>query len=579
MKVTAMYRQVLAFDFDGTLAESGSIPPELQAALHQLRSAGHALFLVTGRRFERIALGPLGDVFTGIVWENGAVLAHPATDELHQPFGTVNPHLVEALEEAGVPLEHGRAIVATWEPPAETVRQVLDAWGGDAAVVRNKGALMILPPGAAKGTGLAWLLRLCSFSPRNLVAFGDAENDLSLLGLAELGIAVADAVPALQALADVVTQEPGPAGVLEMLEAHWLRGCPPNVLSRHACRIPMGEDETGAPVALPCAALAGGNVGVFGDSGSGKSWVTGLLAEGMHRAGYQVLLIDPEGDFRGLRDLAGMVAVDGDQETLPPPAFVVTLLEEGMLSVVLDLCRYPVTRRVTYVADVLRLLRPLRERKFRPHWIVLEEAQQFLPPNGSKVTAALRPMLADGGWAFVSYRPDRLAQPVLAALTQYLITRLSEPEAMQVVGQALGFHPPELLAEIAPGYVRLGDQCLVRLCPNSRRVPHIRHLYKYLDTPLPAHKRFAFRTEQGYLNIEAASLFEFLQCLPTLPIACLTYHDARGDFAAWAEGALGDGELAAHLRKLSHRSLPGEMLRAALLQRVATRYRELQALR
>lgn len=574
-----MYRQVLAFDFDGTLAANGSIPPALQTALHQLRAAGCALFLVTGRRCEHIVLGALADVFSGIVWENGAVLTHPGSDELHQPFGTVDPHLVEALEAAGVPLEHGRALVATWEPHADTVRHVLDAWGGDAVVVRNKGALMILPPGAAKGAGLAQLLRLCGFSPRNLVAFGDAENDLSLLGLAELGVAVADAVPALRAAADLVTQKPGPDGVLEALETYWLQGRAPTILSSHTCRIPLGEDETGAPVTLPCAALAGGNVGVFGDSGSGKSWVTGLLAEGMHRAGYQVLLIDPEGDFRGLRDLAGMVAVDGDEETLPPPTYVVMLLEEGMLSVVLDLCNYPVTHRVDYVADVLCLLRPLKERKFRPHWIVLEEAQQFLSPNSGKVTTALGPMLVDGGWAFVSYRPDRLAQPVLTALTQHLITRLSEPEALQAVGQALGSHPHALLAEIAPGYVRLGDRRLVRLCPESRRVPHIRHLYKYLDTPLPAQKRFAFRTDQGYLGIEAASLFEFLQCLSTLPIASLAYHDARGDFAAWAAGALGDGELALHLRKLSHRTLPGEMLREAMLQRVAARYRELQALR
>jgi hypothetical protein len=35
-----MSRQVLAFDFDGTLAETGSVQPALQKGLHQLRAAG-----------------------------------------------------------------------------------------------------------------------------------------------------------------------------------------------------------------------------------------------------------------------------------------------------------------------------------------------------------------------------------------------------------------------------------------------------------------------------------------------------------------------------------------------------------
>jgi hydroxymethylpyrimidine pyrophosphatase-like HAD family hydrolase len=188
-----MHRRVFAFDFDGTLAENGIVPQALQKALERLRTAGYALFLVTGRRYESIALGSFGDVFTGIVWENGAVLSHAAANEVCLPFGTLNPCLIEALEAAHVPLEHGRAIVATWTPHGETVRRILNVWGGEAVVVQNKGALMILPAGTAKGAGLERLLRLCGYSPRNLIAFGDAENDLSLLELGEFGVAVADA--------------------------------------------------------------------------------------------------------------------------------------------------------------------------------------------------------------------------------------------------------------------------------------------------------------------------------------------------------------------------------------------------
>jgi hypothetical protein len=458
---------------------------------------------------------------------------------------------------------------------------VLSDWGGDAVVTHDKGTVRVLPPGTAKGAGLERLLGLCGFSPRNLVSFGDGEGDLSLLQLGEMGVAVADAVPALKEAADLVTTQLGPAGVREILETYWLGESIDNTpgISQHGRSISLGQDEAGTLVSIPAAAVAGGNVGVFGDSGSGKSWVAGLLAEGMHQAGYQVLMIDPEGDFRGMRALPGIVALRVTKDSVPPPRMIATLLEAVTVSVVLDLTNYPLARRDEYVADLLHALRPLKGRKFRPHWIVLEEAQHFLTPNGSVVWTALRPMLAEGGWAFVSYRPDRLVSQVLAGLDQCIFTRLSEAEAVQALRETTRCTLEAPLANTPRGYAWLCGQQVVQLRPSARRVPHLRHLYKYLDTPMPEHRRFYFRDERGFLDVEAASLFEFLQRLRTLPNESLVYHQERGDFVRWVERALGDGILADHLRKLAQRPLAGEALRGALLQRVATHYEELHVLR
>lgn len=319
---------------------------------------------------------------------------------------------------------------------------------------------------------------------------------------------------------------------------------------------------------------------MFGDSGSGKSWVTGLLVEGMRNAGYQSLIFDPEGDFKSLRALPGIVALEGTEKSLPSPALVVALMEMGNVTVVLDLCSYRLNQRISYVAELLHALRSLKERKFRPYWTVLEEAQYFIPTIGSAVSNELVPMLGNGGWAIVSYGPDRLVNTVLEKLNFCLLTRLTEHEAVQtvcnVVDPSLAH---ESMTDISRGYAWLCGQKLVRLRPNARRIPHIRHLYKYLDMPLPAQKRFHFRDDQGFLEIEAASLFEFLQILAKLPLKSLEYHQGRDDYAKWAEGAFGDGELASHLRKISRRQLQGEALREALSQRVAVHYQELQMLR
>jgi hydroxymethylpyrimidine pyrophosphatase-like HAD family hydrolase len=576
-----VYRRVLAFDYDGTLAENGHVPSTLQNTLKQLHQAGYALFLVTGRQYETVDLGELQPIFAGIVWENGAVLQHVTADELYLPFGHVDARLITALEKAHAPLEHGLAIASTWTKHEATVWQLLSDTGSDAVIVHNKGALMILPPGAAKGPGLERLLELCGFSPRNLVSFGDGENDLSLFQSSETSIAVADAVPSLKAAADMVTNLSGPGGVQATLETYWLNNQPfPKTAARHQRLIALGKDEADEMVSLPGDSLVSSNLGIFGDSGSGKSWVTGLLAEGMHVAGYQVLLIDPEGDFRGLRSLPGIIALNGDELTLPTPSVVITLLEEASISVVLDLCSYPINKRDAYITELLQRLRPLKEHKFRPHWIVLEEAQHFLPPDGNEISAALEPMLTQGGWAFVSYRPDRLVESLLTAIDHCLLARLSDSEAVQAVANIINIPTAELLANTSDGHIWLCGQKLVRLRASGRRVPHVRHLYKYLDTPLPKEKRFYFHTNQGFLGVTAASLFEFKEIIANLQLESLTYHQERGDFAAWIRRVLADEVLAAHIDKIAHRKdLVGEAMRQALLQRVLSRYAELHTLR
>ncbi len=102
-----MRQKVLAFDYDGTIAEDGKLPQAIVEALQQLHLEGCALFLVTGRKYASVDLGSLRGLFRGVVWENGAVLDPPGTGEVYLPFGYLEPRLWNALESARVELEHG----------------------------------------------------------------------------------------------------------------------------------------------------------------------------------------------------------------------------------------------------------------------------------------------------------------------------------------------------------------------------------------------------------------------------------------------------------------------------------------
>ena len=212
-----MNSYILAFDFDGTIAKEGEVPAEIVHIFQQAHQQAHALFLVTGRLFRQANIQSILPFLTGIVWENGAVWEHLSSDKVSLPFGTLPERFVKDLEQSGMEMLTGMAMVATWAQHETLVSQVADKHQYRPTFDWNKMALMILPTGANKGSGLQRLLEQCDLPPARVVAFGDAENDRALLSMADTAVAVQDAVPSLQELADMVSTRPGPAGVVEIL--------------------------------------------------------------------------------------------------------------------------------------------------------------------------------------------------------------------------------------------------------------------------------------------------------------------------------------------------------------------------
>jgi HAD superfamily hydrolase (TIGR01484 family) len=212
--------RALACDYDGTLASEGRVDAETCAALDRLRATGRRLILVTGRQledldrvFRRLAL------FDRVVAENGALLYAPSTGEI-ELFGEPPPDgFIAALRARGVhPISIGRVIVATDEPAEPAVREVIRELGVARQVILNKGAVMVLPSGIDKASGVERALGALSLSLHDAVAIGDAENDLAMLEACGCGVAVANAHPALRARADLVTRGANGAGVAELIE-------------------------------------------------------------------------------------------------------------------------------------------------------------------------------------------------------------------------------------------------------------------------------------------------------------------------------------------------------------------------
>src|SRR5207302_6436284 len=116
------------------------------------------------------------------------------------------------------PVSVGRVIVATWQPHEHAVLEAIHELGLELQVIFNKGAVMVLPAGVNKATGLAAALEEMGLSPHNAVGVGDAENDHAFLGLCECSAVVANALPSLKERADLVTRGDHGAGVVELIE-------------------------------------------------------------------------------------------------------------------------------------------------------------------------------------------------------------------------------------------------------------------------------------------------------------------------------------------------------------------------
>lgn len=215
-----MQYAALATDYDGTLANRGFVDGAGLAALARLHASGRALILVTGRELEDVrSVFPHLDRFDRVVAENGAVLHRPRTGETVALAPPVPAELVEALRRRGVqPLSVGLVIAATRTPHEKTVLDTIRNLGLDTSVVFNKGAVMILPDGVNKATGLAEALKDLGLESRAVVAVGDAENDHAFLRLCGLSVAVANALPSVQEECDLVTRGAATAGVIELID-------------------------------------------------------------------------------------------------------------------------------------------------------------------------------------------------------------------------------------------------------------------------------------------------------------------------------------------------------------------------
>jgi hydroxymethylpyrimidine pyrophosphatase-like HAD family hydrolase len=364
----------IALDYDGTIAHDGRVPAAVLEGLRRLRASRRKLLLVTGRELEELlGIFPEIGVFDLVVAENGALLYRPDNGERRELGDPPPETLIDALKASGIPLSVGHTILATIRPHETVVLEAIADLGLEQQVIFNKGAVMCLPPGCNKASGLRHALAELGLSARNVVAAGDGENDHALLDMAEYSVATANAIGTLKEAADRVTQRTHGEGVLEIIEALLdsdLAALPPKKRRRALC---IGKDLDGADVILPSRRAS---LVIAGDPRHTTQLGTAILAR-LCKAGYQVCVLDTRGDYLDFQQ----AVVFGTLDNPPEVDEVLTALEKPDVQTVVCLAAVAAAERRNFLEKLLVPLRRLRALTGRPHWILVDEAHDLLPAS------------------------------------------------------------------------------------------------------------------------------------------------------------------------------------------------------
>jgi Cof subfamily protein (haloacid dehalogenase superfamily) len=108
-----------------------------------------------------------------------------------------------------------QAVIDQIRPQAEAILR-----GRASLTTALEGMLEVLPINASKGHGVEWLLSHLEIDAREVMALGDGENDIEMLKLVGLGVAMGQAKEVVKRAAQVTVASNDEDGVAEALEKY-----------------------------------------------------------------------------------------------------------------------------------------------------------------------------------------------------------------------------------------------------------------------------------------------------------------------------------------------------------------------
>ncbi len=184
-------------------------------------------------------------------------------------------------------------------------------------------------------------------------------------------------------------------------------------------------------IGLDAQTIVTGRGCVIGQSGSGKSFLIGVVAEELAKSNMPFCVVDTEGEYSSLKSSFNAIIIGGSNKDAGLDVDYTKLFQasiENSIPVVLDLSDTSDKQGVVY--DAMDALFSLESSLRRPYLVIIEEADKFVPQVVSKRTNPIEEIAFRGrkrglGLFIATQRPANISKNVLAQCSYGFIGRLT----------------------------------------------------------------------------------------------------------------------------------------------------------
>ena len=245
------------FDVDGTLLShrTKQVPPSTLKAMERLKAAGIQCVVSTGRTIHEMYKLPMGGLtFDAYITMNGQLTLDENCKFLYGMTleGETKDFVLKLFAEKKIPVilvEEDRlytsfindrvtavqAAISSKVPPVgeyegaelyQTCVYVTDEEESVLAPIVSQceitrwhpGGVDVIAKGGGKRTAIERYLKMQGIAPEEIIAFGDGENDMGMLQLAGIGVAMGNAGDMVKEIADYVTADIDDDGIEKALK-------------------------------------------------------------------------------------------------------------------------------------------------------------------------------------------------------------------------------------------------------------------------------------------------------------------------------------------------------------------------
>jgi GTPase SAR1 family protein len=388
-----------------------------------------------------------------------------------------------------------------------------------------------------------------------------------MLLAAECSVAVANSLNPVKDIANWVTPGDHGTGVVELIKRLLENDLYDldKKLKRHYLELGIRSDTSVFKISPYRSGIL-----LTGTSGAGKTTFTIAFLESLIAQQYQFCLVDPEGDYLDLPEIATL----GDTEHAPAIEQIIKLLENPLQSVVICLLAIPMDDRPAFLKKLLAAVLELRTSSGHPHWLILDEAHHLIP---SEEPSSLFNISADfNNFMLITTGPDLLNRSVLEKTGMIIAIGEKPGEAFRKYAEICKLQPPEVaLSGLQKGEALVWENAagtapfLIR----SAAPRHLtqRHKRKYSKGDMGPDS-FYFKGPEGKLNLKAQNLMAFIQIAEGLDDETWMYHLKRKDYSKWFRHFVNDNELAAFTEKIEGKENDPEASRKNIRKLIEEKY-------